>query len=29
MSIPQEISNHYNKLKNEYSEIFKRFIELE
>lgn len=25
----QEITNHYNKLKNEYTEIFKRYIELE
>jgi hypothetical protein len=29
MSIPQEISNLYNKLKAEYAEIFKRYIELE
>lgn len=29
MSISQELSNHYNKLKAEYSEIFKRYIELE
>ena len=29
MSIPQEVSNYYNKLKGEYTEIFKRYIELE
>ena len=29
MSVPQEISQHYNKIKQEYSEIFKRYIELE
>ena len=29
MSIPQEVTNLYNKLKAEYAEIFKRFIELE
>ena len=29
MSIPQEVSHHYNKIKQEYAEIFKRYIELE
>lgn len=29
MSVPQEVSNLYNRLKAEYSEIFKRYIELE
>lgn len=29
MSATQEVTNHYNKLKNEYTEIFKRYIELE
>ena len=29
MSASQEVTNHYNKLKNEYTEIFKRYIELE
>jgi hypothetical protein len=29
MSIPTEVTNQYNQLKNEYSEIFKRYIELE
>lgn len=29
MSVPQEVAAHYNKLKNEYTEIFKRYIELE
>ena len=29
MPIPQEVSQHYNKVKQEYSEIFKRYIELE
>ena len=28
-SIPQETMDHYNKLKTEYSEILKRYIELE
>ncbi len=29
MSVPAEITAHYNKVKNEYSEIFKRYLELE
>jgi prefoldin subunit 2 len=29
MSVPQEVTNHYNRLKAEYSEIFKKYIELE
>ena len=29
MSIPPEVSQHYNKVKQEYAEIFKRYIELE
>ena len=29
MSIPQEVQQHYNKIKGEYTEIFKRYIELE
>lgn len=29
MSVPQEVTNHYNKLKAEYTEIFKKYIELE
>ena len=29
MSIPKEVQERYNKLKAEYTEIFKRYIELE
>jgi prefoldin subunit 2 len=29
MAATQEITNHYNRVKNEYTEIFKRYIELE
>ncbi len=29
MSVPPEVSQHYNKIKAEYAEIFKRYIELE
>lgn len=29
MSLTQEVVNNYNKLKSEYAEIFKKFIELE
>lgn len=29
MSIPPEVLNNYNKLKAEYGEIFKRYLELE
>jgi len=29
MSLTQEIVNNYNKLKAEYAEIFKKFIEME
>lgn len=29
MSAPQEVTQHYNKLKAEYGEIFKRYVELE
>ncbi len=29
MSIPQDVMNNYNKLKAEYGEIFKRYLELE
>jgi len=29
MSVPQEVTSHYNKVKAEYAEIFKRYIELE
>lgn len=29
MSVPPEIMDHYNKIKAEYAEIFKRYIELE
>lgn len=28
-NVPKEITEQYNKLKNEYSEILKRYIELE
>ena len=29
MSATQEVTQHYNKIKAEYAEIFKRYIEME